>query len=88
LHLEKLALFVTWARQITELRLKDQAFFGIKPQHMSLSNWLKAKHELSFVERRILPYQKLEALLLTARAIYDEVFFFFFLFCLFVLCDC
>lgn len=53
------------------LRSKQQAFYGIKSDEISSSNWSAATYELDFMDKKLLPVEKLAVLLKTARAIYN-----------------
>jgi hypothetical protein len=55
------------------LRSKSQAFFGIKADEISSNNWSSAVYELSTMDQKLLPFEKLAVLMKTARAIYDSV---------------
>lgn len=58
--------------KIAPLRAKDQRWFGIQERELSSNMWRTACFELSFLEKKALPAEKLEVLLNTARAIYNS----------------
>eukprot|EP01132_Coremiostelium_polycephalum_P000973 gene973-1238_t len=58
---------------ILKLANKSQEFFGIKSELMSNNNWKSAILELSCLSRCELPQDKLDTILLSARAIYNTV---------------
>ncbi len=58
-------------KQIRGASLKSQSWFGVKPEFMSITNWSVAVFELSRLDKRALPCEKLNCLLQTARAIYN-----------------
>lgn len=60
------------AAKLKVLRAKNQRFYGIKKEELSSNNWETAVYELSLLDKKIIPYEKLEVLLSTARAIYNS----------------
>ncbi|EGC34981.1 hypothetical protein DICPUDRAFT_152723 [Dictyostelium purpureum] len=58
---------------ISKLQGKDQLFFGIKEEFVSVSNWKSAILELSVLSRNDIPHDKLDTILSSARAIYNSL---------------
>ncbi|GAM17473.1 hypothetical protein SAMD00019534_006480 [Acytostelium subglobosum LB1] len=58
---------------ISKLASKSQEFFGIKSEFITQSNWQSAVLELKALEQIDIPYNKLDSILASARAIYNYI---------------